>query len=109
MLVPRAVSTLDGVLLPLLLITGFLFGLAGGPIMTLTAPFLPPALRSLGMGILWAIYYGVMMAAPYVAGALAEGTGRTSTALLVGAGFSVVALVSLVLCRVVLGRPPTAS
>lgn len=86
-------------LLTLLLVAGFLFGLAGGPIMTLTAPILPAPLRSLGMGILWAVYYAVMMVAPIVAGGLADLSGTAGTALQVGAALSVLSLVSLIAFR----------
>jgi MFS family permease len=103
-LVPMMVSGIGGGLLPILLISGFIFGLAGGPIMTLTAPILRPEQRSLGMGVLWAIYYGVMMLAPLIAGSLAEMTGSTATALQVGAGLSLLALASLGGFRVAMAR-----
>jgi MFS family permease len=80
-------------------VVGILSPLAAGPIMTLAGHVLPVAVRAFGMGVFFAIYYGVMMIAPPVAGALAEGSGDIGMALVLGAVMSLAALVCLFVYR----------
>ncbi|SMY07123.1 MFS transporter [Flavimaricola marinus] len=87
-------------LLPLLFgITGVLAGLIAGPIAALPSLFLAPEARAFGMGIYFSIYYGLMMAAPPIAGALAEGLGEISVAFGLGSGMMVVTLIGLLWFR----------
>lgn len=63
---------------------GFILGLVAGPIMTLPAQVLAPEHRAVGMGGYFAIYYGVMMISPSIAGGLAENGFGPSVAFLCG-------------------------
>lgn len=85
--------------LPAFAATGLLFGLAAGPIMTLPSRILIPEARALGMGVFFAIYSGVMMLGPALAGSAADMTGNPGTAFLVGAVMLAVSLVLLNLFR----------
>ena len=64
---------------------GLLGGLPAGPIMSLPARVLKPQTRAVGMGIFYTIYYGTMMLGPAVAGALAQSSGHTASAIDFGA------------------------
>jgi MFS family permease len=80
-------------------VAGLAFGLAAGPLMTLPSLVLRPEARALGMGVFFAIYYGVMAVAPGLAGALSDRSGTASTALFLGAAILVVCIGLLALFR----------
>ena len=54
---------------------GLILGIPAGPIMALPTRVLAPETRALGMGLFFTLYYAMIVAAPPVAGALAEATG----------------------------------
>lgn len=76
-------------------ILGALFALCAGPVMTLPAEVLSPKSRSLGMGVFFAIYYGLMMIAPRVGGGVADAYENAGAAIIAGAVMSLVAAASL--------------
>lgn len=78
---------------------GIFFALAAGPIMTLPAQVLTPASRSFGMGVFFAIYYGVMMIGPRVVGGMAEAAEDAGLAITAGAVMSLGAIAALGLFR----------
>lgn len=83
--------------LPLLMgIGGFVLGLAGGPVVSLPSYVLAPDQRAFGMGVYLSVYYVLMMAAPPVAGTLAEGLDSVSFTFSLGALMLVVALLALI-------------
>jgi MFS family permease len=86
-------------------VTGVLYALAAGPIMTLPSEVLPPEVRAFGIGVFWTIYYVAMMLAPRIAGGLADQTGDIGIAFRLGAGMAGIALVALWLFRRA-GRAP---
>ena len=55
--------------------------------------------RAFGMGVFFTIYYALMMVAPRIGGGVAEAYGDAGFAILVGAGMSFAAALSLVLFR----------
>ncbi len=67
-------------------VVGAIFALGAGPIMTMPSAILPPEARTFGMGVFFTIYYAVMMIAPRIAGGVADATGSTLSAFLIGAG-----------------------
>lgn len=81
------------------LVAGALFGLAAGPIMTLPSQVLSPEARTFGMGVFFALYYGVMMIAPGIAGGLAERTQNTAVAFQLGAAVLLVCIPALLAFR----------
>jgi MFS family permease len=83
----------------ILLVVGALFSLAAGPIMTLPSQVLTPASRSFGMGVFFAIYYGVMMIGPRIVGGLAEAAQDAGLAITAAAVMSLGAIVMLELFR----------
>ncbi|MEM6849088.1 MAG: MFS transporter [Pseudomonadota bacterium] len=85
--------------IPILVVVGALFALAAGPAMSLPALVLPPPIRTFGMGVYFAIYYVVMMAAPRIAGDLADRFGNAGVTMWLGAAFSVGTAISLALYR----------
>lgn len=80
-------------------VVGFVFGLGAGPIMTMPSLILPPEARAFGMGVFYSIYYGVMMAAPTLAGGMADRAGSAAVAFMLGALMLVVCMVALGLFR----------
>lgn len=76
----------------LYLLTGLIFGITAGPIMSVPSALLSPSARALGMGIFFAIYYAAMLGAPTLAGAVAERSGRVETTYWLGAGMLVICL-----------------
>ena len=66
-------------------ITGLIFGLGAGPVMTLPSQILGPEARALGMGVFFAVYYGLMMVAPAVAGGMADRAGKADISFVIGA------------------------
>jgi len=81
------------------LIVGFFFGLGAGPIVGLPSLVLPPAARSFGMGVYYTIYYAWMMAAPLLAGAIADRAGSAGIVFVLGAIVLVASMVALGLFR----------
>ncbi|MFY0692195.1 MAG: MFS transporter [Paracoccaceae bacterium] len=98
-LLPLVFVAPDWAIWAIFLTVGAFFSLAAGPVMTLPSEVLAPEDRAFGMGVFYAIYYGVMMAAPTLAGDMADRTGNTGVAILLGAAMLVVCLVALVLFR----------
>lgn len=84
LMLPALLMAPMGLALPAFALTGLVFGLAAGPIMTLPSQVLPPEARSFGMGVFFAIYYGVMMVGPALGGGAAELAGYAGTAFLIG-------------------------
>lgn len=76
---------------------GVFSGMVAGPIMGLPARVLTPSERTAGMGLFFTVYYVVFVAAPVLAGFLADATGTISAAFWSAAGFELAALVSLIL------------
>ncbi len=89
-------------------VVGLVFGLGAGPIVTLPSLILRPEARAFGMGIFYSIYYGVMMAAPTLAGAMADRAGSAGVAFILGALMLVVCMVTLGLFRRVTAEPLAA-
>lgn len=67
-----------------LLVFGILTGLGAGPIVALPAKVLPPASRSLGMGVFYTWYYVAMTLLAPLAGFLRDATGLRTVPLLFG-------------------------
>ena len=80
---------------PAFLLAAVLFSLAAGPVMTLPSAVLSPEMRAFGMGVFFSIYYGVMMIAPRIAGAMADASGDVGTALLSGVGAALACVAAL--------------
>lgn len=80
-------------------VVGIFFALAAGPIMTLPSQVLTPQSRSFGMGVFFAIYYGVMMIGPRVVGGMAEAAEDAGLAITAGAVMSLGAIAALGLFR----------
>jgi MFS family permease len=76
-------------------VTGLVFGLGAGPIMTLPSQILRPEARALGMGVFFAVYNGLMMVAPTVAGGMADRAGKADVAFVLGAAMLVVCIAAL--------------
>ena len=64
---------------------GIFAGLTPGPIMSLPASVLSPANRAMGMGVFFTLFYACVVAAPFIAGYLAEKLVRTGVAFDLGA------------------------
>jgi hypothetical protein len=80
-------------------LTGFVVALAAGPIVALPAAILSPPARAFGMGVFYAIYYGLMMTAPPLAGAIADRLQNVDVTLWLGAGMLVATLLAFGLYR----------
>jgi MFS family permease len=78
---------------------GLICGLPAGPIMALPARTLPPETRALGMGLFFTLYYLWMSLIPYMAGVLADFSGRTASAFGLGIGLLCATLALLGLFR----------
>lgn len=78
-------------------LAGFLMGLSAGPIMTLPSQVLKPETRAFGMGVFFAIYYAVMMVGPAIGGTIADRTGTTGAAFVLGSGLLVMCIVALLI------------
>lgn len=64
---------------------GLISGQPAGPIMSLPARVLQPHTRAIGMGVFYAIYYGIMALGPIIAGTCAKWTGEAASAFDFGA------------------------
>ncbi len=80
-------------------VMGAVSGLAAGPVMGMPARVLPPETRAFGMGVFFTIYYAVFMAAPPVAGALADRAGEPAAPFLLGAAMAASCLAALAVYR----------
>lgn len=89
-------------------VAGLFFGLGAGPIMTLPSLILQPESRAFGMGVFYSIYYGLMMAAPTLAGAMAERAGNIGIAFVLGSLMLIVGMIALGLFRRVTAAPVLA-
>lgn len=98
-LLPVLLIVPSGAAMPVFASAGLLFGLAAGPIMTLPSQVLKPEARAFGMGVFFAIYYGVMMVGPALAGEVAERTGQAGTAFVLGCAMLIACCIGLVLFR----------
>ena len=85
-LLPLALVAPLGPMPALFLLSGMIFGLSAGPIMTLPGAILPVPARAFGMGVFFAVYYGLMLTGPLVAGGIADRAGDPGVAFLLGAG-----------------------
>jgi len=83
-------------------VAGLIFGMGAGPIMTLPSQILRPEARAFGMGVFYAVYYGMMMVAPTIAGGMADRAGNAGAAFMLGSGM-------LIICGVALGMFRRAS
>ena len=91
-------------LVPVIFIgVGLIFGLGAGPIVTLPSVILKPEARAFGTGVYYSIYYALMMAAPTLGGAIAEGSGSLGATFIFGVGMVVLAAVLLGLFRRITG------
>ncbi len=68
-------------------LVGFVVGLGAGAVVSLPSEILSPEARAFGMGVYYAIYYVLMMAAPAVAGTVAEALDNVNVAFVLGSGF----------------------
>jgi MFS family permease len=93
------------------LIFGLISGLPAGPIMSLPAQVLPPASRTVGMSIFFAVYYACMLLGPALGGKVAEWFG-SAAAFDFGAGAALLGLPFLIvfnhLCKRSKAADPTA-
>src|SRR5712691_3131722 len=74
---------------------GLVCGLPAGPVLSLPARVLQPAMRAIGMGVFYTVYYATMMLGPAVGGACAKWAGSAAAAFDFGAAM-------LVICPVIL-------
>lgn len=87
----------DGLTVPVFLAYGAVSGLVAGPIMSLPARALTPEMRISGMGLFFTVYYAIFIAAPALAGAVAEISGAIAGAFWCAAALQVWALAGLAL------------
>ncbi len=73
--------------LPMMLLLAVALGLCAGPIMSLPGDFLAPHERALGMGLLFAVYYGGMTVLPPLAGLAGDSVASAAAPIVVGASF----------------------
>jgi len=84
-------SRTDAVL-PAFVLLGIAGGLPCGPIMSLPARILAPETRSIGMGLVFTVYYAIQVAGPWLVGRIAEMAGSPRFAFDVGAIYLCVAI-----------------
>lgn len=68
---------------------GLTSGLPAGPILSLPAGVLPPAMRAAGMGVFFTLHYIMFFIGPPAAGWLADALGRADAAFALAAAFLV--------------------
>jgi len=95
LLMPLVLIVPTGAVMLIFIIAGLFFGLGAGPIMTLPSVILPPQVRAFGMGVFYSIYYALMMAAPTIAGSMAESAGNVGVAFILGSVMLVLAMAAL--------------
>jgi MFS family permease len=76
----------------ILIVIGVVSGLPVGAIMSLPARVLAPATRAMGMGLFFTLFYGFVVLAPLIAGALIDGSGWDGAAMDFGAAVLVAAV-----------------
>lgn len=89
------VALVDGLAVPVFLAYGAVSGLVAGPIMSLPARVLAPDMRIAGMGLFFTVYYAIFIAAPALAGSVAEFAGGISAAFWCAAALQLWALSGL--------------
>lgn len=93
----------------LFVVVGLTFGLGAGPIVTLPSLILRPESRAFGTGVYYSIYYALMMAAPALAGVMADRFGSIGVAFILGSMMLVVGILALGAFRRVVARPIEAA
>ena len=93
----------------LFVVVGLTFGLGAGPIVTLPSLILRPESRAFGTGVYYSIYYALMMAAPALAGVMADQFGSIGVAFILGSMMLVVGILALGAFRRVVARPIEAA
>lgn len=93
----------------LFVVVGLTFGLGAGPIVTLPSLILRPESRAFGTGVYYSIYYALMMAAPALAGVMADRFGSIGVAFILGSMMLVVGILGLGAFRRVVARPIEAA
>ena len=78
-------ATRTSAVIPSFVALGLAGGLSAGPIMSLPARVLTPAVRAVGMGIHFTLFYAFIVAAPIVAGILSTAIGTAAVAFDFGA------------------------
>jgi MFS-type transporter involved in bile tolerance (Atg22 family) len=91
-----------------MIVLGLAIGPAAAVIMTLPVEAARPQLRSMAMGLYFAIYYGMMGVAPSLLGFLRDGTGEV-TAPLYAAASILLACLPLWFAFQVIQRPKARS
>lgn len=104
LLIPLALIAPVAFVAPILITLGFALGLGAGPIAGMPAGILPPTARAFAMGVYFSIYYLWMMAAPLLAGMLADLSGTAASAFHFGVAVILLAIGSLWLLRVATAR-----
>ena len=104
LLLPFALVAPDGMVPVIFVGVGLIFGLGAGPIVTLPSVILKPEARAFGTGVYYSIYYALMMSAPTLGGAIAEGTGNLGATFIFGALLVVLAAGTLGLFRRITGQ-----
>lgn len=92
-------ALITGLTLPVFLAYGAVSGLVAGPIMSLPARALAPEMRIVGMGLFFTVYYAIFIAAPALAGSVAEVSGDVGAAFWCAAALQLWALTGLILHR----------
>ncbi|NNL34920.1 MAG: MFS transporter [Silicimonas sp.] len=95
MAVLTPVTALSGGHWLLFVLVGMASGLIAGVIMSLPGRLLPPPVRSLGMGMFFAVYYVAFVISPPAGGALSDATGSPDAAFWLGGAFQLLALAGL--------------
>jgi len=90
-----------------LIVFGIVVGPPAGAIMSLPVRVLAPEARALGMGLFYTLFYGFVVVAPLIAGALLDRTGWDGAAMDLGAAMMLGAIGMLALFERV-ARPITA-
>ncbi len=91
---PAVLYLPDSLVVAALVLGGLLAGLAPGPVVAMPGAILAPEARAFGTGIFYSIYYLQMMAAPALAGALAERMGDVRVAFVLGAAMMLMAVIA---------------
>src|SRR5690606_17625685 len=92
-------ATLGQATVAVFTVLGLVAGLAAGPIMSLAAEALTPGNRARGMGLFFTLFYILVVAAPVVAGRIAESAGTASAAFLLGSAMLVACVPLLAIFR----------
>jgi MFS family permease len=83
---------------------GLAGGIAAGPIMSMPSAVLSPGTRARGMGVFFTLFYLGVVAAPLIAGWMAEVSGHAGVAFTFGAFMLMVACLVLMIFRRVEGH-----